>query len=234
LLPEQLVLVLDDLHLINDAAVYLFLTRLIQHAPAQFHLVLITRVDPPLPLSRWRAQGRMNELRHHDLGFNLDETDAFLQANLAMVPAAAIVTTLHECTEGWVVGLRLASLALRNESNYSAVVAGFAANSNRYVIDYLMDDVLDHQPAGVQQFLICTAILNRFCPALCAAVLESDEAEAQQHINHVTRANLFLIELSAPAYWYRYHHQFQNMLLSKLHERYSEQAIALMHRQAAT
>jgi LuxR family maltose regulon positive regulatory protein len=251
-LPGPLVLVLDDLHLIDEVVIYTFLARLIQHAPPQFHLVLITRVDPPLPLNRWRGQGHLQELRLHDLCFNLAETSAFLRMNLERPPTEEMAATLHERTEGWVVGLRLVALALRGESDYSAVVAGFEANSTRYIIDYLMDDVLDHQPPGVQQFLICTSTLTRFCPALCAAVVEIDEAAAQQHIHHVARANLFLIELSSPVpnnqhamldindrhvmvdiRWYRYHHQFQSMLLSKLHERYDAQAIAMLHRQAA-
>jgi LuxR family maltose regulon positive regulatory protein len=113
------------------------------------------------------------------------------------------------------------------------VVAGFEANSNRYIVDYLIDDVLDQQPPGVQQFLLCTSILTRFCPALCAAVLASAETVAQQHIHHLARENLFLIELSTPVHWHRYHHQFQSMLLSRLHERYDPQAIAMLHRQAA-
>lgn len=233
LLPGQLVLVLDDLHTIHDEAIYTFLTRLIQHTSQRLHLVFITRLDPPLPLSRWRAQGLLNELRLRDLSFTLEETTEFLRRNLEYIPTAEIVSTLHEGTEGWVVGLRLVALALRGVTEYSTLVSGFESNSNRYVIDYLMDDVLEQQSPSLQQFLICTAILPRFSPALCAAILEISEGVAQQHINYVARANLFLIELSTPVQWYRYHHQFQTMLLSRLHERYDPQAIAQMHRQAA-
>ncbi len=232
-LRGQLVLVLDDLHLVNDDAIYAFLSRLIQLASQQFHLVLITRVDPPLPLNRWRAQGQLHELRIHDLSFTLEETTAFLRKNLEHEHSAATVAALHELTEGWAVGLRLIALALRGVSDYTAFVASFQANSNRYIIDYLVDDVLDQLPPSVKQFLSATAILTRFCPALCASVLGIDEATARQHINYIARANLFLIELSTPAHWYRYHHQFQSMLLSRLHEQYDRQGVAMLHRQAA-
>jgi LuxR family maltose regulon positive regulatory protein len=226
-------LALDDLHLVTDNAIHAFLTRLIQLASDCLHLVLITRVDPPLPLNRWRAQGQLNELRIHDLGFTLEETTTFLCENLEKTPSTGTAAVLHELTEGWAVGLRLVALALRGVNDYASAVAGFQANSNRYIIDYLMDDVLDQLPPATQQFLSATALLTRFCPALCAAVLEIDESTAREHINYMARANLFLIELSSPANWYRYHHQFQSMLLSRLHERYDQQAIETLHRQAA-
>lgn len=227
------ILVLDDLHVLDDPAVYPFLTRLVQRAPPHFHLVLITRVDPPLPLNRWRARGELNEFRLYDLCFTVDETTTFLSGHLDRQPATEVVVKLHELTEGWVVGLRLAALALRGESDYAAFVAGFAANSNRFIVDYLVDDVLDDQPPAVQEFLVCTAILKRFNAGLCAAVVEIDENTAQKHINRIERENLFLVELGAEGGWYRYHHQFQNMLLSRLHERYDQQAIARLHYCAA-
>lgn len=232
-LPGRLVLVLDDLHLIKDEAIYAFLTRLIQYTYRNLHLVLITRVDPPLPLSRWRAQGQLSELRLHDLSFTIEETTAFFDSQLDHLPTEQMIEILHERTEGWVVGLRLVAMALQGSSDYSALIVGFQANSNRYIIDYLMDDVLDQQSPSLQQFLISTSILNRFSPSLCAAVAEISETVAQQHINFLARANLFLINLSSPTQWYRYHHQFQSMLLSRLHERYDEASIMMLHRQAA-
>jgi LuxR family maltose regulon positive regulatory protein len=233
LLPGRLVVVLDDLHRIDDPAVYAFLTRLIQHTSNRLHLVLVTRVDPPLPLNRWRAAGQLNELRHRDLNFTLAETTTFLQNNLEWLPDDATIASLHERTEGWVVGLRLVMLALRNQSDYARFAANVTAANSRYIADYLVDEVLEQQPGATQTFLICTAILTRFCAELGAAVVEIDVASAQQQIDAVARANLFLISLSSPPRWYRYHHQFQSMLLSRLHERYSPQAIAVLHRQAA-
>lgn len=234
LLPNQLVLVLDDLHLLNDTAIYALLTRLIQHTPPTLHLILSTRVDPPLPLHRWRAQGWLNELRLQELFFTVEETALFLEKNSTSPPPAELVATLHKYTEGWPVGVRLAALALRGHADLAGFLANVVANSDRYVIDYLRDDVLDQQPAVIQHFLICTAMLKQFCPALCAAVLEVEEGEAQQQLSYVERTNLFLVDLSAPSLWYRYHHQFQGMLLSKLHERYDHAFITALYGRAAT
>ncbi|MCC6170137.1 MAG: hypothetical protein IT329_23160 [Caldilineaceae bacterium] len=230
---ERLVLALDDLHLIQDAAIYALLARLITHMPPCLHLVLISRLDPPLPLSRWRARGQVHELRLRDLSFTLAETTDFLRQSLTVPPPAATIATLHERTEGWAVGLRLAALALRPQADYAAFAAQIEAEHSRYIVDYLVDDVLERQPPAVQRFLICTALLNRFCAPLCAALLETDEETAQQYLEAVARANLFLVGLSTPPYWYRYHHQFQMMLLSRLYARYNAPAIADLHRTAA-
>lgn len=233
MLAEPLVLVLDDLHLLNDDAIFFLLERLVQYAPPQFHLVLITRSDPLLPINRWRARGWLNELRLRDMCFSLEETREFLRVNLAAPPTDETVENLYEHTEGWVVGLRLAALALGNEKNFEAFTAAVRSNSNRYIVDYLMEEVLAQQPLSVQKFLICTAILTLFCPALCAEVVQIDESTAELHIHHLEKENLFLTELSASGQWFRYHHQFQSMLLSRLHTRYDEQAIAQLHRRAA-
>lgn len=233
LLPSQLVLVLDDLHLIDNAAIYALLADLVHHAPATFHLVLSTRIDPPLPLTRWRARGWLNEVRQQELSFTVEEATAFLVKSLESPPPPEVSAALHKQTEGWPVGLRLAALALRGHADPVLFLADVVANRNRYVIDYLRDDVLDQQPAVVQEFLVCTAILKRFCPTLCSAVLQIDEATAQQQLQYVERANLFLVELSSPSLWYRYHQQFQTMLLAKLHERYTPSDVVLLQQRAA-
>lgn len=232
-IPSRLIVVLDDLHSIDDASVYAFLAHLIQHSSNRLHLVLITRIDPPLPLNRWRAQGRMNELRLQNLSFTLVETATFLHGNLERRPSAAMVKTLHERTEGWSVGLRLVVLALRTQPDYAEFTANIEAAGSRYIVDYLVDDVLEHQPPALQEFLICTAILDRFCADLCATLLGVDESVAQQHINYVVRNNIFLVELGSPPFWYRYHHQFQSMLLSRLHERHDRIRITELHHRAA-
>lgn len=232
-LPGRLVLVLDDIHTIDDSAVHAVLARLVQFAPTSFHLVLSARIDPPLPFHRWRAQGQLNELRQRELCFTPEETGAFLEQSLTSPPAAEVVAALHTYTEGWPVGLRLAALALRGHDDPTAFLKEIAAHSHRYAVDYLRDDVLDQQPEALQEFLICTSILKRFCPALCAAVLQIDEATAQQHLRYIEQANLFLVDLSSPPLWYRYHHQFQSMLISKLNERYDQRGIATLYRRAA-
>lgn len=233
-LPDRFVLVFDDWHAIEDAATHTFVARLVQFAPPAFHLVISTRFDPlQLPLNRWRAQGWLTEVRQRDLCFTLDETAAFLQHSLAGATPTETVTALYGYTEGWPVGLQLAALALRGHPDQAAFLADMAANGNRFALDYLRDDVLAQQPEAVQAFLLSTAVLKRFCVGLCAAVLEIDEAEAQRLLNVVERANLFLVDLSTPAKWYRYHHQFQGMLLSKLSERQAPDKIAALHRRAA-
>ena len=232
-LPGSLVLVLDDLHFVDDAAIFFFITRLVQYGPSTFHLVLITRVDPPLPLNRWRAMGQLLEIRLHDLSFSIGETNAFFKRQLVTLPDEALVSMLHQRLEGWPVGIRLAALALRGQTNYGEFASHFESAGNRYIGDYLVDEVLDLQPAAIQHFLIVTAILDRFCAGLCAVVAEIDEASAQHHIDFLARANLFVIELSSPAFWYRYHHQFQSMLLSRLHERTDEESIAALNYLAA-
>ena len=229
--PDPLVLVLDDLHFVADPGIHALLGRLVQFAPRQLHLVLISHVDPPLPLSRWRAGGVLNELRSHDLSFDLAETLTFLSNSLDQAPDASLAQVLHQRTEGWAVGLRLALLALKGDTDHAEFAAQFRATNTRYVADYLVDEVLKHQPPSIQEFLISTSILNRFSATLGAAVLDIDENEARLQIEHLERENLFLVGLNAlpllgslPApLWYRYHHQFQDMLRSRLHMRYGRE-----------
>ena len=228
-----IVLVLDDLHQIRDHAVIAFLTQVIEYAPPQTHLVLITRVDPPLPLSRWRAAGRLHEVRLDNLSFTLEETADFFRANLDQIPPPSLIEALHQRTEGWIVGIGLAALTLRGRTDYAELESHFEAQVNRFTADYLVDEVLSQQHADVQRFLVCTAILNRFSADLCAAVLELDPEQILALIDHLLQSNLFLVELSTPAYWYRYHHQFQDMLLSKLYMRFDRQEVADLHRRAA-
>jgi len=233
-LASRFVLVLDDYHVIEDKAIHAVLARLVQFAPSSFHLVLGTRVDPyHLPLNRWRARGWLTEVRQQDLCFTTVEAAAFLTNVLPRPVSHETVTALHTYTEGWPVGLRLAALAMRGHANSAAYLADIAANRDRYVMDYLRDDVLDQQPEDVQTFLLGTSILKRFCPALCATVLQIEEARAEQLLAYVERANLFLVDLSAPSLWYRYHHQFQSMLQSKLYSSWEPPAIAGLYRRAA-
>jgi LuxR family transcriptional regulator, maltose regulon positive regulatory protein len=233
-LPGPFVLVLDDLHVIDNPAIHALLTRLVAFGPPWFHLVLSARVDPPqLPLTRWRARGWLNELRQRELSFTAEEVAAFLGDSAPGPQPAELAATLHHYTDGWPVGLRLALLAWRGHADPAAFLANTVANRNRFALDYLRDEVLEQQPAAVQAFLLKTAILKRFCPALCAAVVQIDEAEAEQTLREIERANLFLIDLSSPPEWYRFHHQFQSTLLSKLSEWSDREAVADLHRRAA-
>ncbi len=232
-LRSPIVLVLDDLHTITDEAIYVFLERLIHFAPPTFHLVLITRVDPPLPLNRWRARGQMNEVRLHDLSFNSEETGVFLDSNLDGKPGAELVEILQQRTEGWAVGMWLAVLALKNVDSHGEFSEHIKETRSRYIADYLVDEVLNQQTDQIQEFLLHTAVLNLFCPELCAAVADIERSQAQQAIDHLSRANLFLIELSTPPSWYRYHHLFRDMLMSRLHMRHDRPDVERLHRRAA-
>ncbi|MFL7795147.1 MAG: AAA family ATPase, partial [Anaerolineae bacterium] len=216
-LPHRLVLVLDDLHQVSDAAIHALLARLVEYTPPQLHLVLVSRVDPPLMLNRWRAKGILNEIRLHDLAFTLAETTAFLCSNLDVEPDTSLIEMLQKRTEGWIVGLRLATVALRGQSDYGDFAARFATTNTRYIADYLVDEVLNRQTAHIQEFLVCTAVLDRLSAELCAAVLDISKDEARQHIEHLERENAFLVAMGPTLRWYRYHQQFRDMLLSRLH-----------------
>ncbi len=232
-LDEPIILVLDDLHRISETAVFVFLARVIEFAPPQLHLVLISRADPPLPINRLRAAGRLSEFRLHDLTFSLEETTAFFQINLDSTPPASLIKTIHQRTEGWIVGVWLALLAMRGQADYAELARHIQNQTNRYTVDYLVDEVLSQQAPGVHEFLVSTAILNRFCPELCAAVLDIDVPVAAAQIEHLVRTNLFVIELGTPGHWYRYHAQFQQILLSRLTTRLDQAAIVELHRRAA-
>ena len=230
---ESILLVLDDLHLIRENAVFVFLARLIEYAPPQLHLVLISRVDPPLPLNRWRATRRLREVRLHDLSFSPEETTAFFRINLDSMPPNSLIEMIRQRTEGWIVGSWLALLALRGQADPAELARHIQGQANRYTVDYLVEEVLSQQPPAAQKFLVCTAILDRFSPALCAALLDIDIEAASAQIDYLFRANLFVIDLGTSGSWYRYHHQFQEMLLSRLPVRFDSGTITELHRRAA-
>jgi LuxR family maltose regulon positive regulatory protein len=237
-LPEECVLVLDDYHCITQAVIHQLLTRVLEHLPPHIHLCLISRIEPPLPLARLRVQQQLCEIRAADLCFSDAETQTFLAQALERTPDAATVAALQMQTEGWITGLQLATLSLRRGADEAAFVKAFAG-SNRYVMDYLMEEVFRRQSPAVQLFLVRTASLNRFCAPLCAAImgdapLPSDSlCAAQAMIVDLTQANLFLIPLDDRGEWYRYHHLFQEMLRRRLPDTASPAEIAALHRQAS-
>ncbi len=197
-LPERLVIVLDDLHQVDNPVIHVLLTRFIDFIPPQVHCVLISRMDPPMPLARWRARGQLQEVRLHDLSFSFDETTDYLQQNL-VEPSHELIKAFYQQTEGWAVGLRLAALSLRTPSNATNILTNLATNQNRYTLDFLMDEVLDSQPPAIQRFMLCTSLLERFCADLCAAVIdEMTEDMANINLNYIHNANLFLVDLGTP------------------------------------
>jgi LuxR family maltose regulon positive regulatory protein len=238
-----LLLVLDDYHLIQNEWLHQAVGFLARHQPPEMHLILITRVDPPLPLARLRGRGQITEIRDHDLRFTAEEAARFLQVMGLDLPAEA-VSTLERRTEGWIVGLQMAAISMRGrkqEGDLNAFLEAFGG-TNRYVLDYLTEEVLDQQPPAIQDFVIETSILSRMCAELCDAVrfgeTESpgspgDTRDSQAILAHLERNNLFLTPLDDKRRWYRYHHLFADLVNSTLKQRRSAEQVCELHRRAS-
>ena len=228
-LPADAVFVLDDYHLIKSRTIHEALAFLIEHLPPQVHLVISTRADPPLPLAGLRARGEMAELHASDLRFTTEETTTFLEKTVGSRLSAEEVAELQERTEGWVAGLQLAALALRDRFDTSSFIAAFTG-SNRYVVDYLAEEVLARQPEALRTFLLQTSILDRMCGPLCDAVTSRDDG--QEALEYLEHANLFVIPLDEDRRWYRYHHLFTDVLRQRLRETDAD-LLPELHRRAS-
>src|SRR5215471_6930413 len=200
---EQVVLVLDDYHVIEATPIHQALTFLLEHLRAQMHLMLASRSQPPLPLARWRSQGQVNELYTADLRFTVEEAAAFLHRATGHPLPPEAVATLEQRTEGWIAGLQLAALSLKGRDESAQFIQAFGG-SHRYVLDYLSEEVLRQQPEAVQTFLLQTAILDRLSAALCEAV--TGQQDCQALLEYLEQANLFVVSLDNERTWYRYHH----------------------------
>ncbi|MBK6709833.1 MAG: tetratricopeptide repeat protein [Chloroflexi bacterium] len=209
LLEQPCILVLDDYHVITNPALHDALDYFIDHQPPKLHLALTTRTDPPISLARLRVRGLLTEIRAHNLRFTLEEAVQFFNQSMHLELDLDTVTTLETRTEGWAAGLQLAALALQNLPDRQDFLAEFSG-SHRYVIDYLLDEVLKQQPPDIREFLCQTAVLPRFNADLCQVVTESPNAAAI--LSQLERANLFLIPLDDRRGWYRYHHLFADVL----------------------
>jgi LuxR family transcriptional regulator, maltose regulon positive regulatory protein len=206
-------LVLDDYHLLANNDVRDGVRFLLEHLPQQVHVLISTRVDPDLPLSRWRGRGELVELRAADLRFTRDEATEYLRAATGLELAAADVEALGERTEGWIAALQLAALSLRGREDASGFIERFAGD-DRYIVDYLMDEVLAHQPDDVLDFLLRTAVLDRLTGGLCDAVTGLDGGN--ETLTRLERANLFVVPLDDQLVWFRYHHLFADVLRARL------------------
>jgi len=224
-----LVLVLDDYHLITSAQVHASVAALLDRCPPQLHLVLITRADPPLPLSRLRVRGELAELRAEHLRFSLDEAREFFGGRLGTQLPEQDVYRLVARTEGWAAGLQLAALRLKDRTDPSAFIERFTG-ADWHIVNYLGEEVLTSQPPRVREFLLVTSVLNRMCAPLCNAL--TGRADGAELIDEVNRANLFLIPLDDERHWFRYHHLFGGLLRHELARTAPQQPSAL-HRQAA-
>ena len=229
-IPEDLVLVLDDYHLITTPAIHDSLLFLLDHIPPRMHLVLTARHDPPLPLARLRARGELAEFRSPDLRFTGDEAAGLLAAILGAAPAPEHVALLEARTEGWAAGLQLAALALQGRANADEFIQAFTG-SHRYIVSYLAEEVLNRLPETTQTFLLQTAILDRLSGPLCDAV--TGQADGAALLETLEAASLFTTALDETGQWYRYHHLFAEVLRHRL---MATQAALVpeLHRRAAT
>lgn len=230
-------LVLDDLHQVTNASIHEGLFFLVERLPRQLHLILVGRSDPPLPLGRLRASGRLLEIRATDLRFTLAESLEFLNRVMELPLTSAQVQQLDERTEGWIAGLQLAGLAMqgwsrkRDSDNLTAFIDNFSG-SDRYILDYLVEEVLSRLPEEVRTFLLKTSVLEQLCGPLCDAVTGAPPGSGQAMLERLERENLFLIPLDNHRTWYRYHHLFTDLLRHQL-ERHAVGPGAALHRQAA-
>lgn len=225
---ETVVLVLDDYHVVDSTAVHASLTDLLEHLPGALRLVVATRADPPLPLARMRARGRLAELRAEDLRFTVAESGALLGAATARSLPPEATAALAARTEGWAAGLQLAALSLARRADVERFVAEFSG-SNRFVLDYLTEEVLDGQPAAVREFLLETSVLERLSGPLCDAVRGRDDS--QRLLEQIEQANLFLHPLDDVRRWWRYHHLFADLLRARL-AREQPGRVEVLHRAA--
>jgi LuxR family transcriptional regulator, maltose regulon positive regulatory protein len=213
--PQPFVLVLDDFHVITNPLLHQALDLLLDGLPPQMRIVLLTREDPAVQLARRRARGQLVELRQEDLRFTVEEALAFLNHSMDLGLTLEQVQALEARTEGWIAGLQMAALALSSTPDVERFVRDFSG-SHRFILDYLVEEVLNRQPAEVQQFLMDTSMLERMCAALCAAVSGKNVLEAQKMLERLSKANLFVIPLDEERCWYRYHHLFRDLLLAHL------------------
>lgn len=226
----ELVLVLDDYHTIRNEAINAGMTYLLEHLPPNLHLIVATRVDPPWPLSRFRARNQLVEVRSNELRFNREEAAAFLNRIMGLKLSAEEITVLEERTEGWAAGLQLAGLSLQGRDDRAAFIRSFSGR-NAYVAEYLVEEVLQNQPQEVQDFLLKSSILEDLTGDLCVTVTGC--AQGQAMLQTLQRANLFVVSTDDQDRWFRYHHLFANLLQARLRLGRPPGEIAALHARAA-
>ena len=237
-LPQLVLLALDDYHTIEQEAIHSAISYLLDHLPPNLHLVISGRADPPLSLSRLRARGQLTELRQADLRFTPQEAAAFLNRTIGLALSDQDVGRLERRTEGWIAGLQLAALSMQGRSDLEAFIHAFSG-SHHYVLDYLAEEVLQRQPAGVQDFLRQTSVLDRLSAPLCDAMLEIGETAgrdraipSQSTLEQLEAANLFVVPLDGDRRWYRYHQLFAEFLRRQLDQ--AQPGLApVLHRRAS-
>lgn len=227
--PDGFVLVLDDYHVLDSKPVDDALTFLLEHLPPQMHLVITTREDPHLPLARLRARSQLTELRASDLRFTPTEAAEFLKGVMGLDLSRHEVALLEARTEGWIAGLQLAALSMQGHQDVTGFIESFTG-SHRFVLDYLVEEVLQRQPARARSFLLQTSILDRLCGPLCDAV--TGREACGRMLDGLERSNLFVVSLDDRRHWYRYHHLFAEVLQARALEEHPDQ-VAELHRRAS-
>jgi LuxR family maltose regulon positive regulatory protein len=228
-LTDDIVLVLDDLHVIEHAPIHEAIAFLVEHLPPRLHLIVTTRVDPPLPLARLRGRGNLTEVRAADLRFTGGEAAVFLNDLMRLDLSAADIAALDGRTEGWIAGLQLAALSMRDHHDTAGFIRTFAGD-HRHVVDYLVEEVLHQQPDDIRRFLLQTSILDRLNGPLCDAV--TGQQGSAGRLETLERGNFFLVPLDDQRRWYRYHHLFADVLLMHLQTELPGEVPAL-HRRAS-
>jgi LuxR family transcriptional regulator, maltose regulon positive regulatory protein len=254
----EIILVLDDYQFVNSQVVHEEVAFLLDHCPHTLHMMIVSRSDPPLPLARLRARGQMVELRTAELSFTESEAAQFLNDIMGLCLDAGSVAVLEERTEGWIAGLQMAALSMRDREDMRGFIEGFSG-TNRYILDYLLEEVLASQPPEIELFLLYTSILDRLTAPLCDAItstplnagLANDEQAKREDadgsprseslfigqsasvLKYLDRANLFLVPLDDEGTWFRYHHLFADLLRTQLQKLLGTQGVAQLHIRAA-
>jgi LuxR family transcriptional regulator, maltose regulon positive regulatory protein len=228
-LPDKFILVLDDYHMLDSKPVDQALTFLVEHMPPQMVLIIATREDPQLPLSRLRARGQLIELRAADLRFTPTEAADFLNQVMGLNLSTDDIAALEARTEGWIAGLQLAALSVQGHHDAASFIQSFTG-SHRFILDYLVEEVLQRQSQRVSSFLLQTSILDQLCSPLCDAV--TGQTDCKEMLKALERDNLFVIPLDYQRQWYRYHHLFADVLQEHLMGTQPEK-VAILHSRAS-
>jgi LuxR family maltose regulon positive regulatory protein len=216
-ISNNFILVLDDYHVIDSKAIGSILVFLLKHLPPQMHLVITTREDPNLPIAQLRARGQLTELRIADLRFTASEAGEFINQVMGLKLSAEDIAALEARTEGWIAGLQLAAISMQGQQDVTSFIKSFTG-THHFVLDYLLEEVLEHQSERVQKFLLRTSILDRMCGPLCDAVLLDSPGSGQATLEYLERANMFIVPLDNERRWFRYHHLFADLLQQRLQE----------------
>lgn len=226
------ILVLDDYHAAKSKPIDEAISFLLDHLPSHIHLVMITREEPFIPSARLRAQDQLTELREADLKFTRPEVEGFLNGVMRLNLPEDIIDELASRTEGWIVGLQLAALSIQGDRGTDRFIQSIAG-SHHFVLDYLVEEVLERQPKAVQTFLVRTSILDRLCGSLCDAILLDPAISGKQQLLDLERQNLFVIPLDHERRWYRYHHLFAESLQRRLEDHLNGFHVAELHQRAS-